>query len=92
MSADVQGTAVPLPRERPPLSVAGPLAWARHNLFSGWLSTAVTLLLGYLLIRWAIGLFDWGVLNAIWGVPTARTAVRIRRRAGRRSARAPAGR
>ena len=69
MSADVQGTAVPLSRERPPLSVAGPVAWARKNLFSGWLSTAVTLLLGYLLARWAIGLIDWGVLHAIWSAP-----------------------
>ena len=69
MSADVQGTALPLPRERPPLSVAGPIAWLRANLFAGWLSTAVTLLLGYLLIRWTIGLLDWGILNAIWSVP-----------------------
>ena len=70
MSADVQGTRVALPSQ-PPLSVAGPVAWLRKNLFSGWLSTAVTLLLGYLLIRWAIGFFDWGILNAIWTVPAA---------------------
>lgn len=69
MSADIQRAAVALPREQPPLSVAGPLAWVRRNLFSGWLSTAVTLLLGYLLIRWAVGLLDWGLLNAIWSVP-----------------------
>ncbi len=69
MSADVRGTVAPLPRESPPLSVAGPIAWLRANLFAGWLSTAVTLLLGYLLIRWTIGLLDWGVLRAIWSVP-----------------------
>ena len=57
------------PARTPPLSVAGPVAWARANLFSGWLSTAVTLALGYLLLRWAWGLLDWGVLHAVWAVP-----------------------
>jgi general L-amino acid transport system permease protein len=70
MSDDVQREPIALPRVRPPVAVAGPVAWARKNLFAGWLSTAVTLLLGYLLLRWAFGLFDWGVLNAIWSVPT----------------------
>ncbi|EFH12249.1 amino acid ABC transporter permease [Pseudoroseomonas cervicalis] len=54
---------------RPPLLAVGPVAWARANLFSGWLSTAVTLALLYLLARWTMGFIDWAFLNAIWSVP-----------------------
>ena len=53
-------------RGRPALAAVAPVAWARANLFSGWLSTAVTLALIYLIARWAIGFFQWGVLNAVW--------------------------
>ncbi|MBV8458532.1 MAG: amino acid ABC transporter permease [Acetobacteraceae bacterium] len=57
-------------RERPSAPVAGPLAWLRMNLFSSWLSSALTLLLGYLIIRYAISFIDWSFINAIWSVPT----------------------
>ena len=56
-------------KERPPSSVAGPVAWARHNLFGSWWSSAVTILLGYLIVRWAFGIIDWGVITAVWSVP-----------------------
>ncbi len=72
MSDITLGTpAVPLaaPERTPPVLVAGPLAWARQNLFSGWISTAVTLALGYLIITRAISFIDWAFLNAIWVVP-----------------------
>ncbi len=68
MSATVAGTATPS-RPRPPLGTAGPLGWLRANLFASWWSTAVTLLLGYLLLRFAWGFFDWAVLKAVWTVP-----------------------
>ncbi len=62
---------VPPPgRDRPPAGVVGPVAWLRANLFGSWWSTAVTLLLGYLIIRWGLTFFDWAVLDAIWTVPT----------------------
>ena len=62
--------AVPIAdRARPPAAGHGPVAWARANLFSGWLSTVVTLALIYLLARWAVGFFDWAVLHAVWSVP-----------------------
>ena len=57
-------------RERPPSSVYGPMAWLRTNLFNGWLSSAVTILFAYLIVRSAIGFIDWGFLNAVWTVPT----------------------
>ena len=52
-----------------PLSHIGFVAWMRANLFSSWLSTAVTLVLGYMLVRWTIGFIDWAFINAIWSVP-----------------------
>ena len=54
----------------PPLLTTGPIGWLRANLFSSWLSTAVTLLLGYLLVRWAMGFVDWAFVKAIWSVET----------------------
>jgi general L-amino acid transport system permease protein len=59
------------PRERPPAGTVGPLAWLRTNLFGSWWSTAVTLLLGYLLIRWTIGFVDWAFVRAFWTVPVS---------------------
>ena len=56
-------------RERPPAGATGPWAWARANLFGSWWSTAITLLLGYLILRFAVGFFAWAVLNAVWTVP-----------------------
>jgi len=58
-----------LPREEPLAVRFGPVVWARANLFNSWWSTAVTLALGYLLIRGLMDLFTWGVLNAVWSVP-----------------------
>ena len=52
-----------------PITAVGPVAWLRANLFSGWLSTAVTLVLGYLVIRAVMGFVDWAFINAIWSVP-----------------------
>lgn len=59
----------PAEARRPPITVVGPIAWARASLFSSWWSTAITLVLAYLIIRWAMGLVDWAFINAIWSVP-----------------------
>jgi general L-amino acid transport system permease protein len=47
----------------------GPWGWVRLNLLGSWWSTAVTLLLGYVILRVLFGLVEWGVINAIWTVP-----------------------
>lgn len=61
---------VPTPaRAQVKVTSAGPWAWARANLFSSVLSTAVTLALGYVILRVLFSLFEWGVVNAIWTVP-----------------------
>lgn len=56
-------------REPPPSLVAGPLAWMRTNLFNSWISTAITLALGYIVIRIALSFVDWAFVNAVWHVP-----------------------
>ena len=53
-----------------PVRTTGFVAWAKANLFSTWLSTAVTLALAYLVARWIIGFVDWAFVNAIWSVPS----------------------
>jgi general L-amino acid transport system permease protein len=52
-----------------PLRQTGAVAWARQNLFGSWISSAVTLLLAYLIIRWTIGFVEWAFVNAVWSVP-----------------------
>jgi general L-amino acid transport system permease protein len=55
-------------REPPPSLIAGPLAWMRANLFNSWLSTAVTLALGYIVLRAGFAFIEWGVVHAVWTV------------------------
>src|SRR3954465_14211137 len=57
------------PRAQEKAPGLGPWAWLRANLFSSWWSTAVTLALGYVILRVLFALFEWGVVNAIWSVP-----------------------
>jgi general L-amino acid transport system permease protein len=52
-----------------PIRTTGLMAWARVNLFGNWLSTAVTLVLAYLIVRWTIGFVEWAFINAVWSVP-----------------------
>ena len=59
----------PATRDRPPLATTGPIGWLRANLFRGWFSSAVTLLLGYFVVKWAIGLIEWAIIRAHWTVP-----------------------
>jgi general L-amino acid transport system permease protein len=56
-------------RERPPAGVVGPWAWARAHLFGSWWSTAITLVLGYLIVRFALNFVSWGFVHAVWSVP-----------------------
>ncbi len=42
----------------------GILAWLKHNLFSTWYNTLLTLLVAYLLYVILVPFFEWAVLNA----------------------------
>jgi general L-amino acid transport system permease protein len=53
----------------------GPWAWLRANLLNSWWSTAVTLALGYIIVRVLFSLFEWGVVHAIWHVPYSATGI-----------------
>jgi len=72
------GSATPLQDMRgsrpPPVFQSGVLGWVRANLFSSWLSTAATLLLAYVVLKWAIAFIAWAGVNAIWSVPGQNTA------------------
>ena len=65
--------ALPDPRmtsgRAPPATVSGPIGWLKQNLFSSWWSTALTLAVGYLVIRFAMSFIDWAFINAVWSVP-----------------------
>jgi general L-amino acid transport system permease protein len=76
MSDVTLNAAATVPEAAPrsaPLTEVGLVGWARANLFSGWISTAVTLVLAYFIIRWAIGFVDWAFVNAVWSVPNNQT-------------------
>src|SRR5690242_11811612 len=45
------------------------VAWARINLFGTWWSTAITLVLGYLTVRFAVAFLLWAFVDAVWTVP-----------------------
>ncbi len=64
------GTLPAAARTQPPSSVVGPWAWLRANLFTSVTSTAVSLLLAYVIVRFAISFVDWGFVHAVWIVPT----------------------
>ena len=67
--------AAPIARSAPAGGGFAPVAWARANLFNSWLSGAVTILLAYLIVRWAVGFVNWGVINAVWSVPATPTGL-----------------
>jgi general L-amino acid transport system permease protein len=76
MSDVTLNAAATVPEAAPrsaPLTQVGLVGWVRTNLFSGWLSTAVTLVLAYFIIRWAIGFVDWAIVKAVWSVPDNQT-------------------
>src|SRR6478735_9312789 len=63
-------TALPAPpREQPRSEIVGPWAWMKANLFNSWFSTAVTLVLGYVILRALVGFVGWAFVSAIWSVP-----------------------
>lgn len=55
-----------LPQEAAPLSVAGPVAWIRSNLFNGPLNTFLTLLCAYVVFTSVPDLLRFYVIDAVW--------------------------
>jgi general L-amino acid transport system permease protein len=61
------------PRNAPP--GLGAVAWMKENLFASWVSTAVTLALGYIIIRILLAFISWALFNAVWSVPYSATGI-----------------
>ncbi len=75
-TANPSGEHVPtLAREQAKADAVSPWAWARTNLFGSVWSTAVTLALGYIILRVLFSLVEWGLVNAIWTVPYSPTGI-----------------
>ncbi|HEV7258493.1 MAG TPA: amino acid ABC transporter permease [Bosea sp. (in: a-proteobacteria)] len=55
-----------LEQEAAPLSVAGPVAWIRNNLFSGPLNTLLTLVCLYVVVTTVPELFRFYFIDAVW--------------------------
>ncbi|MCY4407170.1 MAG: hypothetical protein OXC15_12450, partial [Rhodospirillaceae bacterium] len=53
-----------LPERPPPLTSTGVIGWLRANLFSNWLSTALTLASIAVLALIVPGLIDWAFIDA----------------------------
>ncbi len=54
---------------RPSPRGLGFVGWMKANLFSSWISTAVSLALGYVILRAAFAFVEWAFIDAIWSVP-----------------------
>ena len=54
----------------PPSASIGPVAWLRTNLFSGPVSSLMTVVIGGLLLAFAIAVGQWAISEARWDVVT----------------------
>jgi general L-amino acid transport system permease protein len=55
----------PLPELAPPSAETGAVRWLRENLFNSWINAALTIVVGYLLIRGFLGILPW-FTNSVW--------------------------
>jgi general L-amino acid transport system permease protein len=53
---------------KPPVTVVGPLAWLRKNLFNTWYNVALTILAAWLLYLVLKPAVEWATTEARWGV------------------------
>jgi general L-amino acid transport system permease protein len=54
----------------PPVTTVGPRAWLRTNLFSTWLNSLLTIVIGITLLCAAYLFVEWALTDARWGVIT----------------------
>jgi len=76
MSEAVTADHVPTEaREQIKVASLGPWAWLRANLLANAWSTAITLALGYIIVRVLFALISWGIVHAVWTVPYGPTGI-----------------
>ncbi|MBD2089989.1 amino acid ABC transporter permease [Microcoleus sp. FACHB-1515] len=61
-------TFPPASSSPPPAAQVGAIAWVRKNFFGGWFNTLLTLIVGFILLRTAIGFVTWAFNGAQWQV------------------------
>ncbi|MCY4334382.1 MAG: amino acid ABC transporter permease [Litoreibacter sp.] len=71
-----------IPPSPPPTSAAGPVKWARENLFSGPVNTIMTLLAIFIIYRLVAGAFPW-FWNGVWDADSIRECRDILTAAGK---------
>ncbi|SDW80644.1 L-glutamine ABC transporter membrane protein /L-glutamate ABC transporter membrane protein /L-aspartate ABC transporter membrane protein /L-asparagine ABC transporter membrane protein [Ruegeria halocynthiae] len=54
-----------LPEQAPPASEVGPIGWIRHNLFSGWFNSILTLVSLYAIYYVLSGVLPW-TFQSVW--------------------------
>lgn len=72
MGTTIAGVPEAPPRGAPPRT-GGWIGWLRTNLFSSWISAAITLVLLFLIVSALVRFVQWGIINAIWWVPDSQT-------------------
>jgi len=65
-TASVPATPAGSAPVRPPRSEIGVFGWLRHNLFSSWGNTLLTLVGLYITWKLLDGVVSWGIINAVW--------------------------
>ena len=50
----------------PPRSEIGVLGWLRHNLFSSWGNSILTIVGLYIVWKLLDGIISWGIIHAVW--------------------------
>jgi len=56
----------PLPDQPAPVAQRGVIRWVRENLFSSWLNSLVTVVVGYYLLTTLVPLIDWAFIGAVF--------------------------
>ena len=53
----------------PPTTERGAIGWLRHNLFSSWTNTILTVIAVYLIGITVPHFISWAIVNATWSIP-----------------------
>jgi general L-amino acid transport system permease protein len=64
--AAVHTTYQPSPSLPPPRTEVGVIGWLKHNLFSSWFNSLLTLLGLYITYAVVTGSLNWAVFSAVW--------------------------
>ncbi|MBN1905793.1 MAG: amino acid ABC transporter permease [Deltaproteobacteria bacterium] len=51
---------------KPPVTIIGPIGWARANLFAGWVNSILTIVTLYLLWKIVPPFIKWAFFNSLW--------------------------